>query len=105
MTGAAAIARELSEDARALLKALTPVQAVRRPGIANRPFHISPANLDSWAGRARFPEEMILDLIAKGVLYVTQATGALPGRPEGVAFSARLSKLGEEVRTVLRDAK
>lgn len=104
MTSPAKIAYSLSCAQREVVRGLTADRAVLRPGHAGTPFHLSPVNLNSTEGRMRFPEALILGLIADGLLYATQATGALPGRPEGVIFSARLSKAGSDVRLLLKEA-
>lgn len=103
MTSSANIARGLSQAQRDVIRGLGADRCVLRPGHAGAPFHLSPVNLNSKQGRMRFAEDLILGMIADGLLYVTQATGALPGRPEGVIFSARLSKAGSEVSLVLKE--
>ncbi|WP_332657320.1 hypothetical protein [Brevundimonas sp.] len=103
MSTPAAIARRVTQEQRDVILGLNMERSVRRPGIAGRPFHI-PANLNSRVAKMSFSEDLILGMINDGLLYATQATGPLPGRPEGVKFSARLSKLGFQVRACLIDS-
>lgn len=103
MTSAAAFARSLTQDQRTVILGLNMNRCVRRPGIAGRDYFLSPTVTGTREGRLRFDETLVARMVSDGLLYVTQTTGALPGRPEGVPFSARLSKLGCEVRTCLVD--
>lgn len=103
MTISAALARSLTQDQRAVILGLNVNRSVRRPGIAGRDYFLSPTITGTREGRMRFSEELVDRMISADLLYVTQNTGALPGRPEGVNFSARLSKLGFEVRACLVD--
>jgi len=104
MTSSAAIARVLPDVQREVVLGLTTDRSVRRAGIAGAEWHITPVNLSSRTAQLRFSESLIAKMIRDGLLYVTQATGPLPRNPEGVKFSARLSRTGFEVRQHLLDA-
>lgn len=104
MTSSANIARALLPEQREVVLGLTTDRSVRRPGIAGAEWHITPVNLSSRTAQLRFSEDLIAGLVRDGLLYVTQATGPLPRNPDGVKFSARLSRTGFEVRQHLLDA-
>ena len=92
---------ELSGAERLILLSMRPLEAIGRPAVHGRPFRILGRNLQSPAAKLSFREDVVLGLVGRGLLTVTQAAGEIVGRTAKCPFSVILSKDGENVRTRL----
>lgn len=98
MTGRA-ILSDLSTEQRLMLRLLEPRTALRRPGHAGEPFRIDRGALGTRIANLRVDEATVLDMVARGLMTVTQAAAPIQGRRDAsVPFSVILSRAGEAAR-------
>lgn len=95
----------LSPDEYRLIVMVRPLQALRRPGFRGRPFRLEGETLHTSRSEARFSEELVLGLVGRGLLTVTQCAKDLPvwGQPGltyDCPFAVILSKQGVEQRAM-----
>lgn len=102
----------LSPDERRLITMTRPLQSLQRPAFRGHPFHLEGETTGSARSRARFPEALIMAMIERGLLRVTQCARGLPARdaegrliPGGGEvsrpFSLQLTAEGERQRAHL----
>lgn len=99
----------LSPDERRLITMTRPLQSLQRPAFRGHPFHLEGETTGSPRSKARFPEALIMAMIERDLLRVTQCAKDLPvwndarevigtvDRP----FSVQLTKEGERQRAYL----
>ncbi|WP_313472404.1 hypothetical protein [Brevundimonas sp.] len=94
--------RRLLADEADLLRAVRPLQKLNRCAFAGVPFRLLPEVMGGHDDRLTFPEELVLRLIAKGLLLATKGAEAWPER--GVParpFTVILTQEGERTRNSL----
>ena len=101
----------LSPDEQRLLTMARPLQAILRPCVKDHPFRLAGEVTGSTRSQARFSEALVLAMVGRGLITVTQCAKALPVRDDAGAvvgtvdrpFSAILSKEGVAQRAMLID--
>lgn len=99
----------MSPDERRLLLMARPLQPIQRPAFRGRPFRLARESSGTPRGDARFPEDLIMAMIGRGLLTITQCARDLPVRDDRGAvigttdrpFSVQLTKEGERQRAYL----
>jgi hypothetical protein len=96
----------ISADEARLLLMVRPLQPILRPGFRGRPFRLSGETLHTPRSEARFSEALVLSMVSRGLLTVTQCAKDLPdranpGTTHDCPFSCILSKAGLEQRAYL----
>ena len=96
----------LSSDEHRLLVMAKPLQAITRGAVRGQPFRLANENTGSRRSAARFSEELVLAMVRRGLLTVTQCAKNLPvwgkpGETYDVPFSAIVSREGEVQRAYL----
>jgi hypothetical protein len=96
---------DLSVEEHALLSVLPARSSLIRPGFRGYDFKLGDQNHDIGIGRMRFSEELVLGMVAKGLLRVNQAARPVPERTDSVPFSVIISKAGLETRARILDGR
>lgn len=99
----------LSPDERRLVLMAKPLQAIQRPAFRGHPFRLAGEANGSVRSNTRFSEALVLGMVGRGLLTVTQCAKDLPVRDDAGAvvgtidrpFSAILSKEGDLQRGYL----
>lgn len=101
----------LSPDEHRLLVMAKPLQAITRGAVRGHPFRLANETLRTRRSEARFSEQLVLAMVRRGLLTVTQCAKNLPvwgkpGETYDVPFSVIVSREGEVQRTyLLADAR
>jgi hypothetical protein len=95
----------LSPDELRLILMARPLQAILRPCVRAHPFRLAGETLGTARSDARFSEDLVLRMVGRGLLTVTQCAKALPvwqqpGVTEDRPFAMILSKTGVEQRAM-----
>jgi hypothetical protein len=95
----------LSPDELRLILMARPLQAILRPGVRTHPFRLAGETLWTPRSEARFSEALVIQMVGRGLLTVTQCAKGLPvwgkpGETYDVPFSVILSKMGVEQRAM-----
>lgn len=90
------------EETRLLLMA-RPLQAILRPGVRGHDFRLAGETLGTARCNARFSEALVVGMVARGLLTITQCAKDLPvfGKPGetfDIPFACIMSKDGVEQR-------
>jgi hypothetical protein len=96
----------LSTAERELLLMARPLQAIQRPAFRGHPFRLAGETCGSFRHRKQFPDDLVIGLVERDLLTVTQCAHGLQSRDgSGTTFSRPfsciLSKAGLEQRAYL----
>lgn len=99
----------LSPDEQRLVLMAKPLQAIQRPAFRGHPFRLAGETIGSHRSQARFSEALVLSMIDRGLLTVTQCAKDLPVRDEAGTtigtidrpFAVILSEEGDRQRGYL----